>query len=665
VARLAEAATDNCGSGKITDEWFSYDADGRLTDVYESPYAGSAYYHTTASYWANDSLDSLSGIPGVPTIYYGASNGSGLDGEGRVTKVSAASGTNPVTSVSYSATATTTALPGSLTHVTFGTADSDGFTYDPNTGRQTSYSFNVQGTADKGTLTWNPNGTLGTLKVADNLPGALDSQTCNYFYDDLGRLGGKDSNNYSVDCGSVWQQLFTFDAFGNIQKSGSSSFLATYAAATNRFRLSGVNVQYDGNGNLLTDNLNTYTWDPNFGNPTSINGITLTYDALGRMVAQNNGSTEILYSPAGKTALMNGQTLVKAFVPLPGGGTAIYNSTGLAYFRHSDWLGSSRLTSTVGRAPYSMSAYAPFGEQYAVSGTSDPSFTGQNSDTVNTLYDFTYREHSPSQGRWVSPDPSGMSAVDPTSPQSWNRYSYAMNNPLRYIDPNGLWCVWGDGTHDDDPLGNYEGIGGDNQEEDGNGNATEQGCADQGGYWDSTDTITGCDDDAGTCTTNLTTTINVTANNGVSGADLARCAAQFSSDHSLAAGLDSLTGGAVSKDNLFVNALLGSDAATLSNLITGPNRAQNIVSKGISQGTTGVVKVIGNLPNPAATGLASMGTATIRETAGGTAFVSNWTDATVATSLFGKTAGKAFFAFSVGKAIWDGSTYLFGAVQCY
>jgi hypothetical protein len=79
----------------------------------------------------------------------------------------------------------------------------------------------------------------------------------------------------------------------------------------------------------------------------------------------------------------------------------------------------------------------------------------------------------------------------------------------------------------------------------------------------------------------------------------------------------------------------------------------------------GVVKVVGNLPNPAATGLASMGTATISETAGGAAFVSSWTDATVASSLLGKTAGKAFAVFSISKAVWDGSTYLFGVVQCY
>jgi RHS repeat-associated protein len=83
-------------------------------------------------------------------------------------------------------------------------------------------------------------------------------------------------------------------------------------------------------------------------------------------------------------------------------------------------------------------AYAPFGEQYSTAGTADPSFTSQNSDTVASLYDFTFRKHSPSQGRWISPDPLGVGAVDPTNPQSWNRYAYVANNPLSFVDPLGL-----------------------------------------------------------------------------------------------------------------------------------------------------------------------------------------------------------------------------------
>jgi hypothetical protein len=105
--------------------------------------------------------------------------------------------------------------------------------------------------------------------------------------------------------------------------------------------------------------------------------VNATYDALGGMVEQQRGSsfTEILYSPIGKTALLNGQTLTKAFIPLPGGATAVYNSSGLAYYRHSDWLGSSRLASTQTRGLFSSIAYAPFGEQYGSAGTADASFT--------------------------------------------------------------------------------------------------------------------------------------------------------------------------------------------------------------------------------------------------------------------------------------------------
>src|SRR5258708_6222842 len=121
LGRLAEVATDGVVNGQdtlLTDEWFSYGVRGKLTDVYESTPHSSGYYHTSASYWADFSLDTLSGIPGVPTIYYGA-NGAGLDGEGRVTQVTAASGTNPVTSVTYSTSSTTNPL-GALTGITFG-----------------------------------------------------------------------------------------------------------------------------------------------------------------------------------------------------------------------------------------------------------------------------------------------------------------------------------------------------------------------------------------------------------------------------------------------------------------------------------------------------------------------------------------------------------------
>jgi uncharacterized protein RhaS with RHS repeats len=51
-----------------------------------------------------------------------------------------------------------------------------------------------------------------------------------------------------------------------------------------------------------------------------------------------------------------------------------------------------------------------------------------------------FREYSPIQGRWVSPDPAGLAAVNLTDPQSWNRYAYVRNQPLLFTDPTGLTC---------------------------------------------------------------------------------------------------------------------------------------------------------------------------------------------------------------------------------
>jgi hypothetical protein len=48
----------------------------------------------------------------------------------------------------------------------------------------------------------------------------------------------------------------------------------------------------------------------------------------------------------------------------------------------------------------------------------------------------------------MSPDPL-LNSGQPWNPQTWNRYSYTLNNPLRYTDPLGLY-VWGNCSGDAD-----------------------------------------------------------------------------------------------------------------------------------------------------------------------------------------------------------------------
>jgi RHS repeat-associated protein len=431
--RMAEAYT---GSSKTTDVGFSYSLRGEVTDTYENTPHSSGYYHLTSAYWPHGALKSLTGLPSLPTLYYGASDGSGLDGEGRFTKVTASTGQNPITGVTYTVSGTAQPI-GSLTQATFGSSDSDSFTYDANTGRLTQYQFSVGSPvkSNTGGLTWNPNGSLSQLAITDQL-NSTNTQTCTFAHDDLARIA-------SVGCGSTWSQTFSFDPFGNITKSGTIAWACAtcYDTTKNRYNSTlSSSISYDSNGNLTNDTFHTYSWDVE-GETLGVDTVGLTYDALGRMVEQNRSGayTEIVYAPSGsKIALMSGQTLQKAFASLPGGGTAVYNASGLAYYRHADWLGTSRLATTSSRTVYFDGAYGPYGESYDTTGTTDLNFSGQDQDTVSGTYDFLFREYNANQGRWISPDPAGLSSVDVTNPQSWNRYAYVANNPLASTDPLGL-----------------------------------------------------------------------------------------------------------------------------------------------------------------------------------------------------------------------------------
>jgi RHS repeat-associated protein len=67
-------------------------------------------------------------------------------------------------------------------------------------------------------------------------------------------------------------------------------------------------------------------------------------------------------------------------------------------------------------------------------------FTGKERDAETGLDYFGARYLSSAQGRFITPDPAMKSAFV-LNPQTWNRYTYVMNNPLRFIDPHGLWAI--------------------------------------------------------------------------------------------------------------------------------------------------------------------------------------------------------------------------------
>ena len=49
------------------------------------------------------------------------------------------------------------------------------------------------------------------------------------------------------------------------------------------------------------------------------------------------------------------------------------------------------------------------------------------------------RYYNPQMGAFWSPDPSGFTAVDPSNPATWNKYTYSGGDPVNFYDPNGLF----------------------------------------------------------------------------------------------------------------------------------------------------------------------------------------------------------------------------------
>jgi RHS repeat-associated protein len=124
------------------------------------------------------------------------------------------------------------------------------------------------------------------------------------------------------------------------------------------------------------------------------------------------------------------------------------SNNGLFFF-HGDHLGSASAMSYGFDDPTTTSTnelgtwmdgtltrYLPFGE-YRTEPTTELTELGYTGHHENRDIGLTYmnaRFYVPTLSRFLSAD---TIVSDPTDPQTWNRYSYTLNNPVKFIDPTG------------------------------------------------------------------------------------------------------------------------------------------------------------------------------------------------------------------------------------
>jgi RHS repeat-associated protein len=281
--------------------------------------------------------------------------------------------------------------------------------------------------------------------------------TTTYSYDRLNRLLTAAETNP----GAVWSQTFAYDQYGNRAQTAGlaptpaetpSNLALHYEATRNRLTTAfSGQILYDNAGNLTRDAIGrTLTYDAE-NRLTGVGTSTYAYDGDGRRVREvvSSAGTTYVYDIFGK--------LVAEYAAgaTPSPPTAVYVT--------QDHLGSARVaTDSVGGVAARFD-YFSFGQQIATalggrSGVagygSDPGvrvrFSGKERDGGSGLDYFGARYLAGAQGRFTSPDPLNVAiergdqrelAEYLADPQHWNKYTYALNSPFKYVDPDGAHAV--------------------------------------------------------------------------------------------------------------------------------------------------------------------------------------------------------------------------------
>ena len=325
-------------------------------------------------------------------------------------------------------------------------------------------------------LTYN-NGTTGfngnITKLSCSLPYGL-SQNYSFTYDGANRmLDAIYSESYSMNqnVDRYTEKVTEYDKNGNIKKlqrygqTGASSYglvdnltytyngnkitrvddavtATSYTGGTNFINGASTSNEYvyDANGNLTKDlNKNITNIQYNLLNLPSVvtfsDGSTITYtythDGKKLRTVHVIGSTTTTTDYCGNVIYENG-TAKRLLTDE--GYVDLTTSTPTYYYYMKDHQGNNRAVVNSGGTVQETNHYYPFGGLFSTSTNVQPyKYNGKELDTKKglNLYDYGARHYDAALGRWHVVDPMGDKHYN-LSP-----YNYCLNNPLKFIDPNG------------------------------------------------------------------------------------------------------------------------------------------------------------------------------------------------------------------------------------
>ena len=314
--------------------------------------------------------------------------------------------------------------------------------------------FNSYGEVDGESVTVGGQGLYG-YSLTLGLTGCISTRTetvsgtpvnYSYTYDPIGRLrtvtrdgslveeyryDGNGRRNYEMDTlRGIAGTTLSYDDEDHLVSVGS----ATYQYNVDGFltiRTEGAEVtsyNYSSRGELLSVSLPDGRL------------IEYVHDPLGRRIAKKvNGAIVEKYLWQGLTRLLavydGNNNLLMRFQYADGRMPVDMTKGGTTYYLGYDQVGSLRMVTDASGNIVKRIDYDSFGSIIVDSAPafSVPfGFAGGLHDRDTNLVRYGFRDYDPAVGRWTAKDPIGFEGEDT------DLYGYSVNNPVNFIDPNGL-----------------------------------------------------------------------------------------------------------------------------------------------------------------------------------------------------------------------------------